>query len=433
MLRVSPTMRESRNLMSPEERPSTDSNRAQLGPSMRHYWLPQLVALVALALLGTVPFWLTDLDLRMQKSFYHAGLDEPWSGAEEPLWSFLYQAAPMVTGLVVLGALLFIAAGLHRGRFRRFRAHALFIIAVAILGPGLIVNGVLKEQVGRPRPHQVEAFGGTKDYLPPLKVGEKGGMSFPSGHASVGFMLSAFFLIWLRHCPLRAWAAMAGAVAFGSLLGFGRMVAGDHFLSDVIWSAVIVYGIALALYYFVFRIPQREDSVGDADPPATELKHPILTGVGYSITAAVMLIGVLFATPVHQNRDILVRIGDYDPMPRTLRLVADSANVILYWHDPGKPLAHIKLRARGFGLPGNRVESKLRLENGVLNYEMVHRGIYTEKDTQLVVPVVYTEWDRIIVRTGAGDIQYAVNHIDLPEFDLQTAAGNIKEYGSRPK
>lgn len=237
-------------------------NHAQHGPSMRRYWLPQLVALAVLALLGTVPFWLTDLDLRMQEPFYQAGLDEPWFGAEEPLWFFLYQAAPMFTGLVVLGGLLVIAAGQHWQRFRRLRPHALFVMSVAILGPGLIVNGVLKEQVGRPRPHQVEAFGGTKEYLPPLKVGEPGGMSFPSGHASVGFMLAAFFLIWLRDFPLRAWAALVGAVAFGGLLGFGRMVAGDHFLSDIIWSAIIVYGIALLLYYFVFRIPQREVQPG---------------------------------------------------------------------------------------------------------------------------------------------------------------------------
>lgn len=404
------------------------------GASARRYWLPQVVGLAVLALLGTVPFWLTDLDLRAQVPFYRGGLDEPWFGASEPLWFFLYQAAPMITGLVVLGGLLVIAAGQHWGRIRRLRVHAVFIMTVAILGPGLIVNGVLKEQIGRPRPHQVEAFGGTKAYLPPLKVGERGGgMSFPSGHASVGFMLTAFFLIWLRSCPLRAWSALLGSVAFGGLLGLGRMAAGDHFLSDVIWSAVIVYGIAVVLYYFVFRIPQRESSASDAERSPPVLNHPVLMGVGYTVVAAVLLVGVLLATPVHQNRDTFVRAGDYDPMPRTLRLVADTADVIVYWHDPDKPLAHIKLRARGFGFPGNRVEPTLSLEDGVLNYEIAHSGMYTEKDTQLVVPVVYSEWDRIIVRTGFGDIQYAVNHRELPEFDLQTAGGDIKEWGSRPQ
>lgn len=256
-------------------------------------------------------------------------------------------------------------------------------------------------------------------------------MSFPSGHASVGFMLSAFFLIWMRSCPLRAWAALVGALAFGGLLGLGRMVAGDHFLSDVIWSAVIVYGIALVLYYLVFRIPQREDSAREADEPAAELKHPVFVAVGYAIVAAVMLIGVLLATPVHQNRDSFVRAEDYDPMPRTLQLVADTADVIVYWHDPDKPLAHIKLRARGFGLPGNRVDSALSLEDGLLNYEMNHSGIYTEKDTQLVVAVVYTEWDRIIVRVESGDILYAANHAELPEFDMKTASGSVKGVGGR--
>jgi membrane-associated PAP2 superfamily phosphatase len=49
-------------------------------------------------------------------------------------------------------------------------------------------------------------------------------------------------------------------VTLGTLLGIGRMAAGAHFLSDAVWSALIVYIVAHGLYYYVLRIPAREDS-----------------------------------------------------------------------------------------------------------------------------------------------------------------------------
>jgi lipid A 4'-phosphatase len=37
-------------------------------------------------------------------------------------------------------------------------------------------------------------------------------------------------------------------LAVGFALGLGRMAAGGHFLSDVIWSALLALGLAHALY-----------------------------------------------------------------------------------------------------------------------------------------------------------------------------------------
>lgn len=188
--------------------------------SRRGEWLAQGLALVLLALLGTLPFWLTDLDIRAAAIFYHPQADDPWYTGGEPLWSFLYIASPLLTGLILLIAMLVLGAGRFWSWSRRLRCYAILLILLTIIGPGLVVNGLFKDNWGRPRPHQVEQLGGTRPYVPPLALGERGkGKSFPCGHSSVGYMLGVFFMIWLRRRPLLAWTALAGAWCSGPCSG----------------------------------------------------------------------------------------------------------------------------------------------------------------------------------------------------------------------
>jgi lipid A 4'-phosphatase len=394
----------------------------------RRYWLPQLVLLVILAVLGTLPFWLTDLDLRLAAAFYHPAADDPWYQAQEPLWLLLYQLAPMLSGLVMIGSLAVLAVSGLVARWRRLRIYAVFVIAVSLLGPGLLVNGLFKEHWGRPRPHQLTEFGGTKAYLPPLVPGQSGeGKAFPCGHSSVGFALVAFVLIWLRRRPRLAAAALGATLAVGGLLGAGRIVAGDHFLSDVIWSGVMVYAVALGLYYFVMRIPQREDALALESPAATELvRHPRLALAAYVILGAGMLTAVLLATPLNQNEVEKFRPGDAASPPRVLTVTVDDAEVILHpMVGADGVTAELRLRGRGFGLPGGRLEQTRQVNGEALEYRIWHRGIFTERDAQVLVGVVPGAWDRIVVRAERGDIQAMHAALLAPILDLETASGAV--------
>ncbi|RNE92084.1 phosphatase PAP2 family protein [Marichromatium sp. AB31] len=392
----------------------------------------QLIVLAVVALLGTLPFWLSDLDTRLVSLFYHPGADDPWYEAQAPLWSALYVAAPLLTGLMMLGGLLVLIAAALWPRFRRLRIHAVFVIATALLGPGLIVNGVFKEQWDRPRPHQTEAFGGTQPYLPPLRIGDYGeGKSFPSGHASVGFVLGVFFLIWRRRRPLLAWMALAGSVAFGVLLGIGRMAAGDHFPSDVIWAWVFVYGTALLLYHGVLRVPRRERAAALAPPSSSRLRHPRLTALGYALAVPVMIAVVLVATPLKRIEYERIAHDEFLSAPEVLRIEADDLDVVLFWIGERDRRAQLRLEARGFGLPWSRVESRLVARDGVLSYDVVHRGLFTERDTKLALGVVADEWRRVEVITGEGDIRRypAPPSVTLPELRLESAHGRVVEGG----
>jgi lipid A 4'-phosphatase len=389
-------------------------------------WRPQVLVLAAVALLGTLPFWLTGFDIWAASLFYHPGADNPWIEGEYPLWSALYIGAPLMMGVVAFGALMVLVAGRLWPRMRRLRLYAVLTLATALLGPGLLVNGIVKDQWGRPRPHQIEAFGGAQPYLPPLKLGVPGkGKSFPSGHSSVGFMLGVFFLIWRRRRPWLAWTALAVAVGLGSLLGVARMAAGDHFLSDVIWSAVFAYGVALILYYGVLRVPQRELAAAAAPPPdGAGLRRPVLAALAYGAASVALAAVVLLASPVNQNHRETLRAGQFAGDPRVLRIIADQADAILY-RTGGPARAATKLEARGFGLPGSRVAQDWSADRDAVTLRIAHRGVFTERDTRLVVGVEPGQWDRIEVRLEQGNIRLQDQPGPGPQMDLKTASGRV--------
>ncbi|NCC30185.1 MAG: PAP2 family protein, partial [Gammaproteobacteria bacterium] len=179
-------------------------------------------------------------------------------------------------------------------------------------------------------------------------------------------------------------------------------------------------------YYFVLRIPKREAAEAAAPPsPMPELRRPKLTAAVYGLVAASMIGAVLLATPLKNVQIQWVRPGDVDPPPRVLRLVADQAYVILFFPGGTHRTAEIRLEARGFGLPWSKVEPELTGDHQVLTYRISHRGIFTEKDTKVVMGIVANEWDRVEVRIDSGDIRVHPSQDPLPELDLQTADGKV--------
>ena len=403
----------------------------QISPSPSRYWFPQLLALALLALIGTLPFWLSDLDLRTAALFYHPGAEDPWWESSRGLWVFLYQASPLLGGLILIGSLLAITAARIWRSQRQRRQYAVFVLAVTLLGPGLVINGVVKDYWGRPRPHQTRELGGTQAYVPPLMRTREGkGMSFPSGHSSMGFALGAFYFIWLRCRPRLALTALLASVVLGTLIGVGRMTAGDHFLSDVIWSAVLTYGVAFVLYWFVLRIPQREDARAlRPPPPPRPLRHPTLTAAAYLLAAMSLLFGVLLATPVQETRNLGIAQLPAAPGPRTLRLAADAATLTLF--QLGTPAraageaASIRLKGRGFGLPASRVQGRLGRADGTLTYTVTHSGVFTEKDSTLTVGIDPTAWERIEMVTRSGDIRVYPLGDRRPQLDLRADHGVV--------
>jgi membrane-associated PAP2 superfamily phosphatase len=63
--------------------------------------------------------------------------------------------------------------------------------------------------------------------------------------------MSPFFLFYLkRNYKLSALFLTAGLTA-GVIIGYGRIVLGAHFLTDVIWSAAIICILSIVCAYWV--------------------------------------------------------------------------------------------------------------------------------------------------------------------------------------
>src|SRR5579859_5702402 len=95
---------------------------------------------------------------------------------------------PWLTGglvALILGGALWLRLT-HRPFFGLDRDALIFILIATALGPGLIVNIGLKDHWGRARPHQVEQFGGTKQFTPPLVPTDQCARNcwLASGHAA---------------------------------------------------------------------------------------------------------------------------------------------------------------------------------------------------------------------------------------------------------
>ncbi|MEW6446231.1 MAG: phosphatase PAP2 family protein [Pseudomonadota bacterium] len=138
------------------------------------------------------------------------------------------------------------------------RGAGAYLLLSLLLGPGLMVNEVLKEHWGRARPHQVSEFGGQSVFTPALRPAGNcdTNCSFVSGHSAIGFWWLALGLVW----PTWRWRAMALGLVLGGALGLARIMQGGHFVSDVVFSFLVVWGMA-ELLAWVFRrqgwLPQR--------------------------------------------------------------------------------------------------------------------------------------------------------------------------------
>ena len=409
-------------------------NRAAADGSQRlqPQWSAEAICLAATALATVALFASGTLDIAVARSFYQPDPANHWPLARQLPWRVLYAAASWLTAALVIAALLALAASFARAR-AHWRRPAVLVLLSVVIGPGLLANGLFKDHWQHPRPRDLVELGGALHYVPSPLIGAEGGASLPCGHCTVGFLYASGWWIWKRRRPHRAAASLAGGLLLGTLLGIGRLAAGAHFLSDIVWSALLAFGVLHLVDYHVLPVaaegvPAGPDRAGTRGQARGRRIATIAALVG---GAAVLL--ALFATP--HGAQLRARVPLSAGSPRILEIEADTANINIVLVDAPNSQLAIDGELHGFGWPGSRLAAHVAVvpePEPVLRYRIETRGWLTDVDGLATLTVPAAAFGRVAVSVRDGNIRVSdttraqVVSAGRLQLQLHTGRGHVQ-------
>jgi lipid A 4'-phosphatase len=215
--------------------------------------LGALVALAAAIAVGALVFTLwPGLDLGVSRLAYRPGAG--FVLADRPVWDAVVLAGKVASILYVTAALVLLPASLLRRADPAVARYWGLVILLYLIGPGLMVNGALKRGFGRARPDQIELFGGDGPFTAAWQVSGycRSACSFVSAEVAAGTALTiglALGALWFAGRPAaRLFRRLAlAALALLVLTALQRIGSGRHFLSDVVFAALLVAALGAAL------------------------------------------------------------------------------------------------------------------------------------------------------------------------------------------
>ena len=214
-----------------------------IGEQMQNIYLKwtKNILFIVIAALSLSLLLLPEIDLNITKFVYNN--EQGFYLADNVFFIFLYNIIPIMTYVVCIICILGIILKFINTKSIRsaLTSSYSFLLTCAILGPGLIVNSLFKNNFGRPRPLQIADFGGSSYYVPPFAISDQclTNCSFTSGHAAMAFYFTALAYITPVSNHQKNIVYIIG-IFFGFLIGFARIVQGGHFFSDVYFSCLII-------------------------------------------------------------------------------------------------------------------------------------------------------------------------------------------------
>lgn len=133
------------------------------------------------------------------------------------------------------------------------RRRLAYLFLAMSLSTGMVMP--LKRATEVQCPWSLDRYGGVEHYSsltsPRAAPVKHSGLCWPGGHASAGFSFFALFFALRDISSKKAKKALIAATLAGTILGFGRMLQGAHFLSHNIWTMLIDWSICTVLYRFI--------------------------------------------------------------------------------------------------------------------------------------------------------------------------------------
>lgn len=210
-----------------------------------------------IGLLILTPF-ISEIDLFVARFFYQHGNDPVEHFMTGPILNFLFDFGPLAANLTAAAAALLLLGSYLFTSLKKWKQPCLILVLTYAVGAGLIINGGLKEYWGRPRPKQLEEFGGSQTFRPYYKPNffhqPQPSKSFTCGHCAMGFYFFALALVGrrLKNQGLETGAFLL-AIALGLALSITRIMQGGHFVSDTLFSALVMWYTALAIDWLAYE------------------------------------------------------------------------------------------------------------------------------------------------------------------------------------
>lgn len=354
--------------------------------------------------LTALVFNLHSWDMMVQGFYYRDG----WF-MNERLWvQTIYKYGNIPALAVSLWALALFLRSFKSATAARNRRLSAYLLLVMLVGPGLIVNSILKDNWGRPRPRDLIEFGGRHAYEAPLSYNsETNGKSFPCGHATMGFYFFAPALVLGIKRRSFGKLLFGFAIVYGSLIGLVRIMQGGHFLSDVIFAGAIVYLCSCWLWRLL-KLDIDPHPAPKWNPKSLSLWHKVI-GISAGL---IIVIGVALATPYQQKQQL--RMGSESSSTVIIRL--RNANVSLSFADSSSVLNSV----HGFGFPGSRARLQSRSYPDSLLITQNIKGYFSELSVDLQCVVDTTATNKLLIELERGEVVVNANSSRLESMSLQT-------------
>jgi len=373
---------------------------------------------IILLLMGllTLVFRLTDADIALQRYFYSP--EKGWLLQYRPFWDFLYRFGIFPGYFLAFAALIMVTLSYWNVKYIGYRKAAMVLIFTMVVGPGLVVNLVLKDHTGRPRPREITEFGGTEKFV---CVCEKGatneGKSFPCGHCSMGFYLAIPYLFLRNRKKVMAYSVLAAGVGYGIIIGIARMMAGGHFASDVLWAGLIVWLTALCGYYLLSADKPVEIPVLSS---ADQKKKARRITLAMGILLPVITIGLMLATPYFSAKEFHLTNAEIEHLKPGIILFDLGNSAVRVMPDTALRLEY---KVNAFGFPNSKVRGDWTAGD-TCRYVFETMGWFTELTTDVKLKIPSSVYCTFLVRVNKGRIinempgAYDCKQVVLPDNSM---------------
>lgn len=222
--------------------------------ALKQYWEVPLffVFAVVFVVFPEIDLWVSGLFYDPEKGFYLN---------DNPVVKVIYNVFRYMPAFLLPVLLLMLIAPWFIKKTQGTRKYTTFLLLTLLIGPGIIVHPVLKDNWDRPRPRSVQEFGGQYDFSPAFVMAENDGKnkSFASGHGAMGFYFMAFAWVFRKR------RLFVAGLLVGTMVSMGRIVQGGHFISDVLTAGFIVYFTCQIMSYYLLghkyiKEPVNQDS-----------------------------------------------------------------------------------------------------------------------------------------------------------------------------